>query len=258
MGSGQLIRNLYPGVIQKIMTEYGIESVDNPNHIILSDTGFAEVIQYTEWFTFKGDSVLFYRYRRYSEILNYLKASDKQVAHVDIGCGAGLFSWVLLDQAKIRGIRYDQVSLYGLDHSHTAVHLAGMIRERLLQNIHDYPDLNYFTDDDALLNKLTESHRIGTDYIITFGHVLVQANATQTIQNFARIIADIVKLMDNQSSCMLIGSDARGYSGIFPSIWDSLLSNLKLNGICHDSHNLVASPINDGNCAKRARLYFSG
>ena len=250
----KLIKDTYHDIIQEIMAEYGVEPMDNPSHIIPANADFAQVLQHTDWYVYRGDTRPPYRYRRYWETLNYLRESDKYVTHIDIGCGAGLFSWVLLDQAKIRGIHNDRVSLYGLDHCYAMVHLAGMIRERMLPNIVDYPALNYFTDVDALLNKLAENHRVNTDYIITFGHVLVQANA---IHNFARIIVYIAELMDNQSSCMLIGSDARGSSGIFSSIWDSLLRDLALNGILYAPHNIVATSINDGNCAKRTQIYLN-
>ena len=248
------IRDLYPGVIQSIMAENGIVPVNNPSPLVAANTGFAQALQHTDWYTYRGDTRPPYRYRRYLEALNYVSASDRREAHVDIGCGAGLFSWAFLDWAKEQRLGYDHVDLYGLDHNQEMIRLARMVRDRLAQGITDYPDLHYYNDVDALLLNLTENHQANTDYTITFGHVLVQANTPYNMQIFAQIIAYIINLMNPESNCALWAIDARGRSAEFTTAWSSLLNNLSQTDVHYKEHNFPVTAINDSTSAKVAFL----
>ena len=236
------------------MADEGIPPVNNPSHLIGPDVGFAQALQHTDWYTYRGDTRPPYRYRRYSEVLNYVSASDRSEAHVDIGCGAGLFSWAFLDWARGQNLGYDRVELYGIDHSHEMVRLAEMVRERLAESVPDYPKLNYCTDTDILTNVLTNNRQARKDYTITLGHVLVQANNPHNIQSFARIITHIVNLMNPESNCALWAVDARGRSAEFELGWKSLLGSLMGEGVHYKEHNIPKTPINDSNCAKVAFL----
>ena len=207
-----------------------------------ADATFAEAVQNTNWFCWRRDTRPLYRYRRYREVLGAARPSGRRVAHVDIGCGAGLFSWVFLDWVRENNLayeNYENVVLYGLDHSPEMIRLAQQMRAGLMVNIPNYPELRYTHRVDALLQLLTEHHRPTTDYTITFGHVLVQA--PDAIPEFAQVIAHIVQLMDDQSGCAVLAVDARGESSQLAQRWIGLLDRLSRLGIQHQQvtvHNL--------------------
>ena len=235
------IKGLYHRAIYDIMDEHEISGLTNsPSHVVPEDAEFKDVLQYTEWhigYKSRTASNLYrvvnehYRYDRYRSVLNHRRASERRQAHVDIGCGAGVFSWAFLDWATTNGVGYDRVRLYGQDRCEAMVELAQEIRDRLAQNINDYPDLYYSSDVEVLLRQLTEHHREGTDYTITFGHVLVQSHTSEDIQTFTRVISYIIELMDQQSNCVLIAVDANGQSGIFTVALDLLRADVRQAGI---------------------------
>ena len=258
-----LIKPHYRRVIREIMAEYGIPlPVVQPNFVVRRDASLECVVQHTDVYVGKGNALFFtnarphYRYHNYIGTLRWLNLHyptfpERRVANVDIGCGAGLFSWVFLDWAKEKGVGLDRVDLYGLDHSPAMLDLAGMVRNKLIQQIASYPELHYREDVDALIRELKGNYREGTDYIITFGHVLVQAQSSSDIDSFTRIIVYVCKLMDAQSNCVLVAVDASAGDRPtrFAAGWNSLLDNLEHEGIQSDP----ATPI--GNSAKLTRLY---
>ena len=191
---GPYIRDYYVDGIRQIMAERDIQPVDSPDHVVLANANFAEVTQYTYWYVYRGDTQQDYRYRRYREVLGHITPSGRRVAHVDIGCGAGLFSWSFLDWAMENNLAYDRVDLYGFDHSVEMLNLAREMKTQLMQNIANYPDLHYVDNVDALLRELTEYRREATDYTVTFGHVLVQAHSSSVILDFVRVIVHIIKV----------------------------------------------------------------
>lgn len=92
------IKDRYQEIIRDIMAEYAIRPTSQPGHVVQKDAGFREVLQHTEHYVGGGnDTQPHYRYLRYRELLNDLEPSGRREAHVDIGCGAGLFSWTFLD-----------------------------------------------------------------------------------------------------------------------------------------------------------------
>ena len=219
-------------IIHEIMVEHNIVPVPHPDHVVRADATFTQVVQHT--YRFVGgyrDTQPDYRYRRYQGVLSHLRHNSRRTVHVDIGCGAGLFSWVFLDWATDRGLGHDLVELYGLDHSPQMLVLANEARARLMQTVANYPDLHYAQDPDALLHELTANHQPATDYAITFGHVLVQAHGPEAIHTFTRVIAHILRLMDAQSQCALIAVDALGRPKEFTAGWDALMTGLQQQGI---------------------------
>ena len=120
------------------------------------------------------------------------------------------------------------MDLYGLDHCQAMIDIAGMVKDKLSLIIANYPDLRYYRDVDGLLSQLTKSHTTGTDYIVTFGHVLIQAHTPENLRNFARIIAHIVRPIGLGAKCSMVIVDA--FSGDRPAqleaakkaLWDNL------------------------------------
>ena len=187
-----LVKDRYQGVIREIMQEHCIlQSQPAFEHRVLSDASFKAVVQYTDYYVGKGNAdrpgnSLHYRYERYLRELRHLSTSEMRIAHVDIGCGAGAFSWAFLDKVRALGIKLDSVDLYGLDYCPAMICLAKEIRAKLINTIRDYPELRYCENVETLLQNLSEGHRKGTAYTITFGHILAQTQvyAPETIGQF--------------------------------------------------------------------------
>ena len=104
------------------------------------------------------------------------------------------------------------------------------------------------------MRRLNVQHRNDTDYIITLGHVLVQANTPQNISAFAEIVAQIAKLVNPNSRCALAAVDARQRSADLRKSWGLLLSSLEEYGIKCDQRPVAPTLINDNNRAKFAWL----
>ena len=249
------VKDYYQDAIREIIAERGLEPLaSHPTPLVSSSAEFDEVLLHTDSYVHTGDDVAHYRYNRYFEMLGYLRASQGREAHVDIGCGAGLFSWTFLDWASEQGVGRDHLELYGYDHSMAMIRLAQIVRNKLMRDIPDYPELRYSDDVDSLLAQLTANHRKDTGYTITFGHVLVQAHAPRDIQNYTRIISHICELVNDRNNCILVAVDARAAGDEFLEAWNLLLASLESNGISSKQLDVQHTPINDGNRAKLAEL----
>ena len=254
------VMHLYPGAIRQIMQEHHVQASQNPGHIVGATAGFTEVVQHTFHYLIDPDHNRnpHYRYALYRDILKPIEPSGRREAHIDIGCGAGLFSWAFLDWAKTNGLPYDSVVLYGLDHSEEMINLAHLVRDKLVQNIANYPDLHYTYDVSMFLRDLTENHRMTTDYTITFGHVLAQAHSDSAILNFAKVINHILGLLDDQSRCFLIAVDARNWSTEFTLGWDLLLERLEQWAIGQKPFQVPETSRIDNDRARIVELYAIG
>lgn len=249
-----LIQNRYSSVLDRIMAEHNIPSpLERPDYRVSADANFRMVVRHTDWYLRRGNTP-HYRYLRYQEVMRIgaVGQRPRRQAHVDIGCGAGLFSWVFLDRGRENNLAYEKVDLYGLDHSPEMIRLAQQMRAGLMINIPNYPELHYTHRVDELLQLLTKHHRSDTDYTVTFGHVLVQA--PDAIPEFARVIAHIVQLMDDQSSCAVLAVDARGESRQLAQRWIGLVDRLSRLGIQHQQVAVQSAYRNNSSDAKIARL----
>ena len=250
-----LIRGSYRSVLSGIMAQNNIApSQQRPDHVVRANASFTQVVQNTEYYCCRDNSEPPYRYRRYREILGCIRPSGNREAHIDIGCGAGLFSWAFLDWARENNVAFDHVELYGLDHSTQMIRLAGQVRVGLARYITDYPPLHYTHDADTLLHELTNRHRAGKDYTITFGHVLVQSHTPNAIRSFTRVIAHVIGLLDAGSNCAVIAVDARNWPNEFAAGWNALLDSLRRAGIRCELANVPVTAVNDPGRAKMAWL----
>lgn len=253
------VKQHYHQAVYNIMETWGIPR-GKVHYVLPANATFADAVQYTEYHvgyqsreeeygSWRVDS--HYRYNSYRPVLNHRLASERRQAHVDIGCGAGVFSWAFLDWAVSNGIAYNRVDLYGFDRCQAMIDLAGAMRGEMVQVITNYPELWYSYNVNTILGQLSNNHHKGTDYTITFGHVLVQSHNPVDIQIFTQIIKHIIGLMDQQSNCVLIAVDANGQSGTFAVAWDKLDANLQLAGI------RLGNAIKVGPSAKLVQLYPS-
>ena len=245
----------YQRVLSDIAEEYAIPRIARPEHVVRVDVDWTKAVQHTVWYVGgDADSRPHYRYRRYREVLSELAPGEGRKAHVDLGCGAGLFLWVFLDWATDHGIERDRLGLYGMDHSPSMIKLAKKIKTRLSKHEPDYPTLHYSSDVNDLCGRLTDNHRDGTDYNVTLGHVLVQAHSPGTIRSFTQVVSHIMELKNPEDDCVLIAMDADGERAAFADGWTALLDSLKDAGIHHEENRNSTSAINDSGRAKLAWL----
>ena len=249
------LKDHYQPVLNEIVDEHGVQRVEWPGHVVPAGTEWVEVVQHTEWYVGgSGDSRPHYRYRRYEAVIGGFTPGQGREALVDLGCGAGLFSWVFLDWAARRGVGRDRLDLYGFDHSPAMLQLALEARQRLLQYVPDYPALHCSDNVDSLCGQLTKNHRENTEYIITLGHVLVQAHTPDAIQSFTQVIAHVLRLIEPGRNCAVIAVDADGERDAFAEGWTALLGSLAAVNIHHEEIPIASTAINDNGRAKRAWL----
>ncbi len=252
------LMDYYQPVLNEIVDDHGIQRVEGPGHIVSAHSEWVEVCQHTQWFVGgSADSKPHYRFRRYREMIRDFTASQGREALVDIGCGAGLFSWVFLDWATQQNLGYERIDLYGLDHCPAMLRLALEARQRLLQYLPDYPAFNCSDDVDALCNLLTENHQADTEYTITLGHVLVQAHSHDDIQNFTRVITQVMELLEPGRNCALVAVDADSQRSALAEGWEALLGNLEAVNIHYRDVSVHPTAINDSGRAKRASLFLA-
>lgn len=244
------------------MDEHEIPPVGRPpNHVVPASAGFTEVTQYTDWYVADRGLGIWpnyrrnqpnYRYRRYLEALGLLNAGGRREAQVDIGCGAGLFSWAFLDWARAQEIAYSNIDLYGYDHCRAIISLAGTIRDELIQRAPDYPILHYEHNIDSFLSLLTGQSQPDTDYNVTLGHVLVQSQAPDDIRTFTRIILHVLELLEPNCNCMLVALDSRRSSNVFADGWNELFRMLVAAGVEYQQIDVPRTAISNSNDTKLA------
>ena len=229
------------------------EATMRPSSEVIADASFAEVVQYADWYVAgRGDTEHDYRYSRYYNVLkNTLNSmqikEDTKIAHIDIGCGPGLFAWTLLDWAEENEIDYDKLSLYGYDCCTEMIRLARKTRMRLLTQCPAYPDLYYGDDYAAFLSGIATMPHVYTDYLITLGHVLAGNHNPDDISGFAGIIEQIVQLKNPSDTVWLLSSDATSDRHRPSSLagWNALLAALKAAGIACTSRLLATGRSSD-------------
>ena len=252
------LKDHYQEVLNEIVNEHGIPRIAGPSHVVAARTGWTEVVQHTEWYVGgSGDSRPHYRYRRYREAMCGFKPGTGREALVDLGCGAGLFSWVFLDWASLHGMSNSHVDLYGLDHCPAMLQLALTARQRLLKYVPDYPKMRCSDSTNGLLNLLTENHTENTEYTITLGHVLVQDHGPRAIENFTRVIEHVMGLNRPGRNCSLVAVDAAGEPEAFAEGWTALLASLSTFDVECEDIPFPSTQINDSQRAKLAWLTLS-
>ncbi len=228
---GQLVRDYYLRMLRGIMRDYNIDP-SNLDGVVPSNS-FVEAIQHTNKFLLDpySNRLSHHMYRRYMKALRKcVKLDDniRRIAHIDIGCGAGLFSWVFLDWALENGYGYDFVDLYGYDNSQAMVGLATEFRYRLTRAMSGYPNIHYDDDIDNFMWRLKMAWRPNTHYIISFGHILGKSykERRSTIIGFAHIVDAIMRIKNLRPQCIVVAVDAKELIHDFTDGWNLLLTYL--------------------------------
>ncbi len=124
-----LIRDHYIGAVDRMASRFGRECGD---HVIPPDATLPRCIDYAAYYLYERDTKKHYRYKRYLRALTDLlrhygdHRKTPRIVHVDVGCGPGIFSWVVHDyfRRKEKGI---EIELHAYDGSPEMVKLAGLI-----------------------------------------------------------------------------------------------------------------------------------
>lgn len=152
--------------------------------------------------------------------------------HVDIGCGPGLFSWVVHDHFDDTELK---VQLYGYDHATEMIRLAKLIQDRFESDI----DAQYYDDSELLLGDIATAAPRSADVVVTFGHVLAQlADNHQAMGVFAAML----ERLTHTGPCLVLAVDALGHTATFRGSFNRLCDMLeKRNCTWHNRQDLGSS-----------------
>ena len=240
------LREHYVKAIRGVMAEHGVQSpTQRPTHAIRSDATFEEVLRYTDWYlTATGNDTEHYRFDRYLKAIDQALTDGKgRWIHIDIGCGAGPFSWAFMDWAAKHGLALADLSLYGYDPSQQMIRLAWMLRAKLSSAVPGYPDLRYESNYTTFVRKLTNI-RSQTNCLVTMGHVLAGNHDGEDIRTYTRIIEEITT---SSTNVRLLASDATSDANrnLFDSGFEKLLASLSDKGLRHRTVPLLTGKTSD-------------
>ena len=218
MPANRDIRDRYTEIIGHLVREHG-SAVSG--YEISKDAPLAQCIGYARRFIVgRANDEPHYRYNRYMDLLKPALRQQSAIAgrmvHVDIGCGPGLFMWVVRD--CFRPSSKIDVEYYGYDHAKDMARLAKIIWNRLEEGVR-YSFYHSIRDLESNMELATADRR---NVLVTLGHVLVQTvDNDSALDDFARIIAKCARM----ANCLVIAVDAR--TGERPMDFRRALGKLK-------------------------------
>ena len=198
------IRDCYMQTFEEIAGKFG-EEVSGCE--IGSSDSLRKVIGYTRRYVVENESVHF-RYNYYRRELGGAVArhdycpNGRRVIHLDLGCGPGLFSWVVRDYMHERfGQDIGPVEHVGYDHSHNMILLASLFQALLPVT---YDGRGYHNVDE-IRDVLARTDCATSDAVVTLGHVLIQiCDDADAMRRFA----DIIQVLFPVNSCIVVAVDA--------------------------------------------------
>ena len=136
-----------------------------------------------------------------------------QVVHLDIGCGPGVFCWVMHDHmASRKPHRPDSVVYYGYDHCANMIGLAHLF----LDGLHAQYDFHDYSDLAQIWTALVEQDVSNRDVVVTFGYALVQVQEDPAaLEEFS----DLIHCLFPSRSCIVVAADAH-YNGKVRNAFD--------------------------------------
>ncbi len=201
------IRNKYEGVVN-IVSE-GYELADVPvEHAIPPNATIEQCLKYTHAYIMGGENnEQHYRFDYYSQALQEMRfdlETCETLVHIDLGCGPGLFTWVVQDH--FRANPHMNLELYGYDHSPNMVDLANSIWDRFEEETH----YSCHHSIEELCATALAGRPTPCNVLVTFGYVLVQTIGNQTaIGDFVYVVENVATLGD----CRILAVDARSETG---------------------------------------------
>ena len=199
------IKNHYIEGFNKISEKHGEVSC---SHVIPRNISLERALGYTNEYIIKPKPEEHFRYNYYREILDIalkrvgFNPASNRITHLDLGCGPGLFSWVVQDyMLSMYGKNHSDIELIGYDHAKNIIRLAELFQKYLPVEY----NLEAYFKIDEIQNMLKSRDFSDSDTVITFGHVLIQIKGnSEALQNFA----EIVKNLFPSNSCIVVAVDA--------------------------------------------------
>ena len=234
MSKKRIFRDRYREIIRALANKHGEEG---SGYHISKHATLSRCIKYTMDYIVKGDRV-HYRYNKYNgALLHHLNRNPVNtgtIIHVDIGCGPGLFTWVVLDHFRPRSSI--NVESYGYDYAPKMVKLARLIWKRFGEDERYSCHHNI----EKLMTLLRNTKEMCPYILVTFGHVLIQTRGDYKAQaDFALIIANLARL----AKCRIIAVDAttRDRPANFRESCDGLKVAMEKRGLAVDNPHIVES-----------------
>ena len=149
-----------------------------------------------------------FRYDYYRDALSQalrrlqFEPADRRVLHLDIGCGPGVFSWVMHDHMAAQDARdNNQVDYYGYDYCPAMIELAHLF----LEHFPDPYEFRGFSDRERLATTLAAEDFANCDVVVTFGYALVQVRDNPAALNE---FATLIRCLFPSRSCIMVAADA--------------------------------------------------
>lgn len=223
----QNIRERYADAVVYLADKHGCSS---SGYVIESSATVQQCIGYT-WSYIVEETMGHYRYDKYVRALGRLQRCHPDfprattVVHIDLGCGPGLFTWVVRDY--FRGYSEVDLESYGHDHAPSMLYIA----DSLWQNFGEVSHYSTHEDLEELIHAVTSTMPESPDILVTIGHVLNQLpKNTLAIGNFAHAIVRF----SNYATCYVVAVDAHtGDHRInFITACDELEKAVRQQGAC--------------------------
>ena len=205
-----LVKYRYIGAFHKIRRRYKIRrrcGDARANYVVKKNATLEESIVYTEGYVV-GIGMPHYRYDYYRDALEKAaKEFDcihpgRKIVHVDLGCGPGLFSWVVHDYVMARYRKKNaKVRFYMYDHAESMIKLTKIF----WKNLSVQRELNAYHDVDGIRKGLRSEDLSDCDVLVSFGYVLIQTHGEErALSEFACIIRELFP----SGSCTMVAVDA--------------------------------------------------
>lgn len=217
------IRDKYVDVIEAIARRERVTPHGNVAYEIGVEATQRQCLRYALRYVVRH-SQLHYRYDMYRSTLNralYRAAvhrhGDGLMVHLDLGCGPGLFTWVVSDLS----VRWDvDVEQYGYDHSPEMIRLASEVWDE----IGDATHCAWHHNTEDMLSAALAGGPSHSGLLVTFGHVLAQTCTNEeAINGFASAVSDMTT-----KDCLVVAVDAKGASQEFREGCQSLVAAMEM------------------------------
>ena len=181
-----------------------------PGYKIGPNASLEEVIGYTEQHVIEHTTPHF-RYDYYKDVLGeamrnlHFDTTNRSIFCVDMGCGPGLFSWVVQDYMSSSSVKNENIRMIGYDHAENMILLSEKFHQSFVKRRATKYDWCGYSKIDHLKRDLESWDLSGHDIIVTLGHVLIQIKDDErAIREFSEVIRSLYRV----KSCIVIAADA--------------------------------------------------
>ena len=201
------IRDQYRQAFAAIRDSYGEEG---SGWEIDSNVSLKQAIGYTGQYVV-GHERQHFRYDYYHDVMCRVMRDlrydpvNRKILCMDLGCGPGLFSWVVQDYMVSRSVRKGDIEIIGYDHAENMVRLSKKFHDCFRRGRAARYDWHGSFKIGRLKRVLGSRDFSGHDIIVTLGHVLIQVkDNAHALRDFSGIIRSLSPF----GSCIVVAADA--------------------------------------------------